>query len=116
MKYFKILIISFLVAITLNADEIKISGNSKIFNDFKKEALKYDTSIPAYDYAFSQELLPKTIRKMLEVDDEIGLELINKVSNLNELESLIGDFSVIKLAKEYKATKCMKKLKEIGYK
>nr|MBP3724715.1 hypothetical protein [Campylobacter sp.] len=111
----KILFIISLLAFSLNADEIKISGNSKIFDDFKTQALQYDTSIPAYDYAFTQELLPQTIEKMIKVDDDIGLDLINQVQNLNSIEESVGNFNVLQIAKDHNATKCIEKLKEIGY-
>ena len=105
----------FIISLT-NADTITIDGDSKIFKDFKTEALQYDTTIPAYHYAFLQELVPQTIQKMIKIDDDIGIELINQVSNLNDTEDEVGDLNIAELIIENKAIKCFKKLKEINYK
>ena len=83
MKFLKILSMPLFIISLTNADTITIDGDSKIFKDFKTEALQYDTTIPAYHYAFLQELVPQTIQKMIKIDDDIGIELINQVSNLN---------------------------------
>ena len=96
--------------------EIQISGDSAIFNEFKKEARNYDTSVPAEDYAYLNELLPKTIIKMLAIDDAEGLALLNKVARINDVQDAVGGTPNFgQIAKEKGAKKCVKTLEKLGY-